>query len=94
MKAYERVAGSQTQEPYMEPTMDTPRLWQLLDVMEDKKPTQLCTPFRVVVDQHLSCMLAAIYPRVNCEVLLANDLQNSRSICILVKGGYHLGHET
>jgi hypothetical protein len=50
---------------------------QLFDVMEDKKPaisrcfaaTQLCTPF--AVDQHLiwSWMLAAIFPRMDFEVL-------------------------
>ena len=54
-----------------------PRLCELLDVMEVKKPgisrcfaaTQLCTPF----DQHLSRILAANFPKMNCKVLLADD---------------------
>lgn len=76
MKAYARVSGLSRLrlKTLVWTLLWAPRLCQLLDVMEVKKPaisrcfaaTQLCTPF--VVDQHLSRILAAIFPRMNCEV--------------------------
>ena len=68
----QRARRTQTQDP-CKALPWAPRSCELLDVMEVKKPgiarcfavTQLCTTF---VDQHLSRMLVANFPRMNCRV--------------------------
>ena len=87
MKAYVRVSGlsSLRLETLVWTLLRAPRLCQLLDVMEVKKlgiarcfaVTQLCTTF---VDQHLSRMLVANFPRMNCRVPVDDHRISGQSV--------------